>query len=259
MWLTARQFDAADPGSTQDSAEPEYLTAPALDPAYDFQVAVYCARRNERRGRLSWTFTEKRDLSRLAGIARSTIRQTTKAFSILEPAAAEQAINERLDIRLDDAYRKERMLVCRWEARAEVTLPDEVLDLMRGAFKGEHQIRANARATELRMTKTDELRQQWDRFLDDAARSQNAQHPVRLAENPDDIAGTLEEVLRGRRERAGDLLTLLDKIVEVQRSADILDLVVRSESVLRKTLEMMGIELPEVEGDALLASLSDDI
>jgi hypothetical protein len=45
----------------------------------------------------------------------------------------------------------------------------------------------------------------------------------------------------------------------VQRSADIFELVVRSDTVLRKTLEMMGIELPETEGDALMASLADDM
>jgi hypothetical protein len=69
----------------------------------------------------------------------------------------------------------------------------------------------------------------------------------------------LEEVLNGRRERAEELITLLGKIVEVQRSVDIFELVARSDTVLRKTLEMMGIELPGMEGDALLASLADDI
>jgi hypothetical protein len=259
MWLTGREFEAAGPARARDDQEPAYLTVPARDPAYNFKVLLYCTKLAGRRRRINSSTAEVDDLSRLADIARVTIRETARTFSIYEPAAAEQAINARLDGQLDDAYRKDRILLWRWEARAEITLPDEVLGLMRNAFKEEYQIRVNARTTELRMTETDELRQRWDRFLDEAAKSPNAQHAVRLAENPDDIAGTLEEVLNDRRVRAADLITLLAKIVEVQRSADIFELVVRSDTVLRKTLEMMGIELPEMEGDALLASLADGI
>ncbi len=111
----------------------------------------------------------------------------------------------------------------------------------------------------MRMTETEGLRDGWDRFLDDAAKSKNAQHAVQLAENPHNIAEVLEEVLKDRRKGAEDLVSLINKIVEVQRSADILDLVVRSETVLRKTLEMMGIQLPAMDADALLAPLEGDI
>jgi hypothetical protein len=259
MWLTARAFNIPGPDRRGESKEPAYLSVPASDPAYDFKVLLYCSKRS-RGGRLIGSSTaEERDLSRIAEMAAVAIRQTAKNFSICEPAAAEQAINDRLDSLLDESHRIHGVLKWRWEACAEISLPGEVRTLMRNAFEEEHRIRTHAKTTALRMAETDDLRQRWDHFLDEAAKSQNAQHPVRLAENSDDISGVLEEVLNDRRVRAGELITLLAKIVEVQRSADIFELVVRSDTVLRKTLEMMGIELPETEGDALMASLADDM
>jgi hypothetical protein len=259
MRLTAREFEIEESSRAPDGNEHTYLAVPARDQAYNFKVLLYCTKLAGRRRRINSSAAEADDLNRVANIARVAVRETARNFSIYEPAAAEQAINERLDSELDNAYHKDRSLLWRWEARAEITLPDEVLGLMRSTCKAEYQIMVNAKATALRMAETEGLRQQWDLFLDEAAKSQNAQHAVRLAEHPDDIAGTLEEVLNGRRERAEELITLLGKIVEVQRSVDIFELVARSDTVLRKTLEMMGIELPGMEGDALLASLADDI
>jgi hypothetical protein len=202
---------------------------------------------------------KNQELHNVSEIIRDTIRQTARKFSIVQPGEAEQAINERLVRRLDGAERNDRAIISRWTARAEVVLPDEVLTLMRNAFNVNYKIRENAKATALRMTETEGLREGWDRFLDDAAKSKNAHHAVRLAENPNNIAEVLKEVLNDRREDAEYLVKLINEIVQVQRSADILDLVVQSETVLRKTLEMMGIELPAMETDALLGPLEGDV
>jgi hypothetical protein len=258
MWLKMRHFDTVTLNWIVDDKEPEYFTAPALDPAYDSKVVVYCSRQAGRRRRVSWR-VDRDEFCEIYEILRDTIRQTARQFPIFEPGAAEQAINAFLVSRFDDAHRNDRILTSRWEARAEVTLPDEVLTLMRNALCEQHQIREQAKATAMRMAKTDELRQGWDRFLDDAAKSQNAEHAVQLAEDPRNIAQVLAEVLNDRRKGAEELVTLIDKIVEVERSTDILDLVVRSETVLRKTLEMMGIQLPVMREDSLLVPLEGDL
>jgi hypothetical protein len=259
MWLKVMQFGAPDLSWVLDSQEPEYFAAPALDPAYDFKVVVYCAKQPERRRRTIWWQADNEEFNQVYEILRDTIRQTARQFPIFQAGAAEQAINAFLVGRLDDAQRNERILTSRWAARAEVSLPDEVLTLMRNALSEQYQIRVQAKATAMRMAKTDELRQGWDRFLDDAAKSQNAEHAVQLAEDPHNIAQVLAEVLNDRRKGAEELVTLINKIVDVQRSADILDLVVRSETVLRKTLAMMGIQLPAMDEDALLAPLEGDL
>jgi hypothetical protein len=261
MWLIARQYGAPEPGWVPQGEELDYFPAPAAEPAYDFKVIVYCATQPARRSRFfSWLLArkEERELSQLSEIIRDTIRQTARKFSIFESGVAERAINESLAKRLNGAD-GDRAFTLHWTARAEVALPDEVLAVMRGALEEEYEIRVKAKATALRMTQTDELRQGWERFLDDAAKSKNAHHAVELAENPDHIAEVLEQVLNDRRKGAAELVDLIDKIVNVQRSTDILDLVVRTETVLRKTLEMMGIQVPETEKDSLLAPLQGDI
>jgi hypothetical protein len=259
MWLIARQYGAPEPGWVPQGRELDYFPAPATEPAYDFKVIVYCTTRPLRRSFLGWLSAKREalELDRVSEIIRDTIRQTARNFSIFEPGAAEQSINEALTRRLDGGSGGPMFMS--WTARAEVAVPDEVLAIMRGALEEEHQIRVRAKATALRMAHTDELRQGWDRFLDEAAKSKNAEHPVELAENPVNIAEVLSSVLKDRRKGAEDLVTLINKIVEVQRSADILDLVVRSETVLRKTLEMMGIQVPEMEEDSLLVPLQGDI
>jgi hypothetical protein len=259
MWLTVREYDGPGPSWVLDGQELDYFSAPALNPAYDFKVIVYCTMQTLRRYRIGWWQAKRQELHKVSEIIRDTIRQTARQFSIFQPGAAEQAINERLAKRLDGAERNNKAIISRWTARAEVALPEEILTLMRDAFNENYEIRENAKATALRMTETEGLREGWDRFLDDAAKSKNAQHAVQLAENPHNIAEVLEEVLTDRRKGAEDLVNLINKIVEVQRSADILDLVVQSETVLRKTLEMMGIQLPAMEADAMLAPLEGDI
>jgi hypothetical protein len=259
MWLIARQYGAPEPGWVPGGRELDYFPAPAAEPAYDFKVIVYCTTRPLRRSWFAWLSVKREalELDEVSENIRNVIRRTARNFSIFEPGLAEQAINEALIRRLSGTEGGPTFMS--WTARAEVTVPDEVLTIMRSALDEEHHIRVRAKATALRMAQTDELRQGWDRFLDDAAKSRNAHHPIELAENPDNIADVLAAVLRDRRKGAEDLVTLINKIVEVQRSADIVDLVVRSETVLRKTLEMMGIQVPELEEDSLLAPLDGDI
>jgi hypothetical protein len=258
MSLATRQM-IDRPRGILSGEDKEFFRVPARESAYAFKVAVYCTRHPMRwRWNRQW-LANGEELARVYEIIRSTVRQTGGEFSIFEPAAAEQKMNARLVSRLDGAERSDRSIVSIWTARAEVALPGEVLALMRKTVDEEYEIWAKAKATTLRMEKTEELRAGWDRFLDDAAKSRNAHHAVELVEDPRNVARVLEAVLNDRRKGAEDLLTLINKIVEAERSADILDLVVKSETVLRETLKMMGIELPEMDAGTLLAPLEDGV
>lgn len=259
MRMMEEQLTHVRPDGSLDSKQRGSFTAPAREPAYDFEVAVYCSwKPPRRRWPVRWDM-DSEERAYVYEIIRGTVRQSCTEFSIFAPATAEQAINARLADRLDNAARLGGSISPGWTARAELKLPSEVLALMRKALEQEYEIRAKAKVAALLMSTTGELREGWDRFLDDAAGSPNAQHAVRLAENPRDVAQVLEEVLQDRRKGAEKLLTLIDKIVEAHRSVDILDLVINSETVLRKTLEMMGIPVPATEGGTLLAPLEGEI
>lgn len=246
------------PDGVAGGTENTYFAAPARELAYDFKVVVYCRKAPSRR----WLFrknADQADLVRIYHLVRTTVRESARDFSIFQPAAAEQAANAYLAEVLVRAAQADRSISPGWGAHAEFTLPDKVLALMRESLGQEYSIRAKAKVAELLMSKTGELRTGWDEFLNQAAESPNAQHAVRLAENPGNVAKVLEDVLEHRRKDAEGLLTLINKIVEAHQSADILDLVVNSETVLRKTLTMMGIPLPPADGDGLLVPLDGEV
>jgi len=259
MWLVKGQLGTMAPAGIVNSGEPAFLlTAPAYEPAYDFRITMYCLWQPSRRRWSSRLPADREELAQVYEIIRKTVRLIGRKFSIFHPAQAELAINERLAQELASNQRSGWPLSPGWTARAEVGLPDEVLDLMRKTLDKEYGIRAKAQADRLLMSETGDLRAGWDQFLNDAAESANAQHAVRLAEDPSNVAQALEEVLKNRRKGTEDLLKLIDRIVEAQRSADILDLVVKSETVLRQTLKMVGIPLTETETGTFLESLDQE-
>jgi hypothetical protein len=258
MWLISRQLDPIETTEVVSHEDPGFLAAPSLEPAYDFRVTVYCSRQPTRRRRSCRWPVLKDEIAQVCEIVRGTIRLSTRKFSIFDPAAAEQAVNHDLAEALAEAGCSRGPVSPGWIASAELAPPEEALKLMRETMEKEYRIRTKANADNLLITKVSELREGWEQFLNEAATSRNAQHAVRLAENPDDIAKVLEDVLKDRRKGAEELLILIDKIVDAQRSVDILDLVVMSESVLRKTLEMIGIPLPEAVEGALLEPLDSE-
>src|SRR6266481_3457410 len=133
MWLMEGQLTNVRPDGRLNGKARSSFTTPAREPAYDFKVAVYCSWKPSRR---RWPFRWEVDSGELAyvyEIVRGTVRSSAREFSIFEPATAEQEINARLTDRLDSAP-SGRSISLGWTARAEVTLPEEVLALMRRAL-----------------------------------------------------------------------------------------------------------------------------
>lgn len=259
MWLMKGELGTITPDGIIGTEDLDRLSAPAREAAYDFTVTVYCSwLPSERRWSTRWS-GGREELARVHEIVRKTIRTTSRDFSIFDPARAEQAINSRLAEEFGKAQRSDWAISPGWIARVELELPDEVLALIRKTLGEEYSIRAKANVARLLMGKISELRAGWDKFLDDAAESRNAQHAVQLAEDPRNLAQVLEEVLTDRRKGAENLLGLINKIVEAQQSADILDLVVKSETVLRETLKMMGLPVPEIQEGTLIEPLEGEI
>jgi hypothetical protein len=238
--------------------EHKFFAAPSREAAYNFKVAVYCSwRPAHRRWPTRWRI-EREDIAQVYEVIWKTVRMSTRGFSILESAAAEEATNANLVKALDYATHATTSIRAGWIARAEVHIPDEVVAVMRNAWEEEYKIEAKAKAAKLFMNTTSELRTGWDKFINDAAESKNAHHAVRLAEEPKNVAKVLDDVMQDRRKDTREFLTLIDKIVEAHRSADVLDLVVNSQSVLRKTLGLMGIPVGEEEADTLFEPLDAD-
>jgi hypothetical protein len=236
MILMNRQFTG--PGEKAESFQ-----APSAEPAYDFTVAVFYRKVGAGRRRTT-PWLDERERVDTSGVVRQVARQMSREYSILEPARAEQAINAELDGRLGAEG-------CRWSARVEVTAPTDVRKMLRRALHRQHDIDSRARENERLLYKTDTLRRRWSDFLNDAMKDPAAPYALQLVDRAD-VAEVLRNMLAERRADVGEWLTLVARIVEAHQNAGVLDLVVESDTVLRKTLEMMGVELPAPDDDALL-------
>jgi hypothetical protein len=244
-------------GARRGDKKYDFFKVPALEPAYMFKVTVYYSYRSTRRRWSGQAFIQ-RETAEVYELTRRTIRQCARTYSVFNPAGAEDAANAALAKALADAAHPAGRVSLDWTARAEVWLPEEVAEMVRKALRDEYMVQARARVSRLVLDKTNDLRVRWDGFLNEAAMSRNAQHAVRLAEDPREVALVLEDVLRERREGAEQLMSLINKIIDAQKAADVFDLVVKSETVLRKTLERMGIALPEADAGTLLEPLETD-
>jgi hypothetical protein len=242
MFLINKQF--ADTGAT--GGKPESFPAPAAEPAHDFLVEVFYSKNPGTRRSSVWLY--ERERREMSGFVRETARRVSREYSILHPGNAEQAINAELGRRLHKGRSAGRAT---WSARVEVTAPDQVRAMMREELQKRYEIESRAGQNELRLDMTERLHRRWTGFLNDAAKNPIGPYALELAANPEDIAQVLRTMLKERHKDTGEWLTLVARIVEAHRDAGILDLVVESNSVLRRTLEMMGIELPALDSEAL--------
>ncbi|MFB9832754.1 hypothetical protein [Actinoallomurus acaciae] len=252
MFLISRQFAEPSPYSVGD--RPETFPAPSTDPAYDFTVTAFY-QRTVKGGRRATVWLQREDLARTSEVVRDMARSVSSEYSILKPVEAEKAINDVLVRSLAGEGRSARSI---WRARVEVTPPDEVREMLQATLKEQYEIEARARVQELLVATTDQLRELWSGFLSRTAKHSSAPHALELAQDPQHVADVLKKMLDEHRDDARHLLELVSGIVEAHRSAGILDLVVETDSVLRRTLAMMGIELPEQEPDPFVVTERDE-
>jgi hypothetical protein len=247
LWLVKRQFTMGAPGREEAPS----FHAPAQGDVYDFTVTVHSTK-DTKHGHSPWR--EEVESEKLSELIRATVRRICRDHSIFEPAEAEKQINDALKEQLHDMERTRSTRAARWAVRVELSVPEEIRSLTRKALRERHEIETRADANDLRREKMKDLRHRWDEFLTEALSSPTAPHSLQLAERPQDIAQALKALQEGKRKDAEEFLTRIGKILEVLDSADILDLVLNSETVLRNTLKMMGIDLP-IDPDKLLVPI----
>ncbi|MES9605059.1 hypothetical protein AB0C69_14710 [Actinomadura sp. NPDC048032] len=253
MWLIKHQFPAHAPEPpTSDSAfEPARFTVPAQGGAFDFTVTAYCACTAAGWRRIALWRDNSTEVERLLETVRIAVRETARRFTVFDAGRAEEAANRDLSYRLAEmALESDGTLA--WTVRVELRPPDEVRDAMRESALDRYRIEAKAEADTLRLKKTDDLRLRWQRFLEESAGNPTARYAVRLTQEPHQAAETLGTLQRERREGAEELLEHVTRLAQALESADILGLVVNSETVLRKTLALMGVRMAPIDDDTPL-------
>ncbi|MEU9834152.1 hypothetical protein AB0D67_21730 [Streptosporangium sp. NPDC048047] len=150
-------------------------------------------------------------------------------------------------------------IVCRWSAHAELALPEDARQVRRDHLSAMYRIEARALETRQRVKKLREGGEVWKDLLREAGTDPLARYAVRLAAGAEDgeIADTVEQMLDQRRKDADDLLLLVAKITEAQRTADVHEIVLASDEALRTAFKRLGIPLPQSDPDAMFGSLDE--
>ncbi|WP_141584307.1 hypothetical protein [Actinomadura sp. WMMA1423] len=259
MWLIKHQYTSQAPDSPTSAAasEPEHFTVPAQGGAFDFTATAHCTGVTA-----GWRIGLRRDgvgeVERMLETVRLAVRETARRFPVFEAARAEEAANRNVSDRLAEMA-AEPDGPRTWTVRVELRPPDEVLDAMRESALDRYRIEAKAEADALRLKKTDDLRVRWQRFLEESAANPTARYAVRLTQEPHQAAETLGTLQKERRESAEELLEHVTRLAEALQSADILGLVVNSETVLRKTLALMGVRMAPIDDDSPLVPADETV
>jgi len=227
--------------------EPYVLASPAKGDAYDFSVTLFRTASSAGKRVRALLNDEVPEAEAVLQRACQEVRPITRRFEITEAGAVEQAANERLGS-ISGALTG----VHRWTIRAEVNVPEEIRLLNRNAHRKQHEIRSGAAAALLEIESKDEIRRKWQEFLAAVEGSARVVHAIQLAVAPEKLPEIIAELDEQRQQGAHDLLGTVDKIMQNYQNVDMLDFVVRNESVLRRTLELLGLPVPPLEDETLL-------
>ncbi|MEV4807877.1 hypothetical protein AB0K18_48480 [Nonomuraea sp. NPDC049421] len=228
--------------------EPFILASPAKGDAYDFSVTLFRTATSGGKRARALLNDEEPEADAVLQRACQEVRSTTRRFEITAPGAAEQATNERLQ-----AVAGSMAGVYRWAVRAEVDVPEEIRQLNRDTHKRRHDIRADADAALLQIKSTDEVRREWQDFLTTVVGNAQVEHAIKLAVSPEQLPQVIAELVEQRQQGAQQLLGTVDSIMQRYETVDMLNFMVKNETVLRRTLELLGLPVPPLEDDTLLA------
>jgi hypothetical protein len=236
------------------------LTTPAAHDTFDFVATV----------RLDWCVTGRRTrLDAEIGGERENVRRQVaeivraraREHPPFRPAEAERGVRAALETAFARPVHECDEVVVSCAPHVEVGLGQQVREHQRKLGEQLLVVEAEAEVTRLRVERLAELRDLWSRFLGEGSTDWRTRFAVKLAEHPHDVHQVMDDMLDERRGEAVRLMNMVGTIVNAQETANVYDLVVGSESVLRKTLELMGVATPPL-GDSpfeLTDSVTSDL
>jgi len=243
--------------NTQHETDYTYeFSTPARDDVFEFVVTAqlhWCAKGERSLPDLSADIAEERDgvHNRLREIARDPGRR----HSPFSPAQAEEDINDSIREQFQTTVHACDEVEITCTPSVHVAMSDEVRAKRQELGHSLLKIEANTEVHKLQLKKWAELRDLWLEFLKEKSEEHAVRFAVQLAERPVEIAGAMDRMRAERREDAERLLQIVNSVINAQQTANVYDLVVSSETVLRNTLKMMGLDVPS---DTVFESLADD-
>lgn len=249
---------SAEPGSNVHEDDTFSFTTPAKGDAFDFTVTAFCswcAEGDRASSGLRADIAEQRMNARQR--IQEKVRAEARKYPPFRPHQAEEAVNEMLRAELLGAVHQCDEVTVRCTARVEVGLTEDVREQQRELGRKLLLVEAEAELTSLRIVKMDELRKEWLRFFEEGKDDWRTRHAVQLAEYPQDVSNVITNMLNERRQEAVRLLETIDNMVAAQRTTNVYDLVIGSETVLRKTLDVLGIPVAPTPPDSPFAPMEE--
>ncbi|GAB1823470.1 hypothetical protein [Herbidospora sp. RD11066] len=170
-----------------------------------------------------------------------TVREIARRHPPHHAEEAETEVNRRLHgLRVfDDGVQIDCTAVTR------LTPAQPILDQRQAAWLKRIQREDATEHMRLTIASMRELRQLWRDFLDEGLNDWLTPYAVRLAEEKAGAADTTTTLLEQRKAEAERLLNVVKQVMDAQQATDVYEFTVRSETVMRKTLEMMGLPVPD--------------
>ncbi|MEU0482415.1 hypothetical protein ABZ260_24915 [Streptosporangium sp. NPDC006013] len=227
--------------------EPFTFDSPAKGDTYDFSVTLHRTVRSPGRRARAVFDDEVPEAESVLQRAFEEIRPVTRQFEITEAGAAELAANQRLASVASAMTGSHR-----WIVRAEVNICEEVRQLNRDTYRKQHAIRSEAAAALLHIESTDKVRLKWQKFLAAVEGSDRAAQTIQLTADRTQLPEIIRGLVERREQNAQELLSTVDRIMQSYLAVDMLDFVMSNETVLRRTLELLGLPIPPLQDESIL-------
>ncbi|GAA1015167.1 hypothetical protein Aple_068180 [Acrocarpospora pleiomorpha] len=238
-----RSTPILESSSTHVIDPPFTFETPAFNDSFHFPVSVrlqWRATGNCPEGTLSSEVNLCRE--RFRYFVEDTIRFYARGFEPHRAADAEATVNEKLKgVRVVDHGVQ---LECTAVIRLLPPLP--VVQQQQQFLHQRLEREAGHEATKRQIEVMTDLRRRWREFLSEGLDDWITPHAVRLAETSTGIANVTDTMLGERRDEAEAFLGMVQRVVEAQRAANVFDFVTSSETVMRNTLKMMGLPVPDL-------------
>ncbi|WP_436758561.1 hypothetical protein [Streptosporangium sp. V21-05] len=232
-----------EPVNTRVIDPPFSFDTPALNDGFAFTVSIrlhWSATGECSRSALRTAIDGQREASRWH--ISDTVRRVAREHAPHLPHRAEARINERIKgVRLFtvDGVQLECTAYLRVEAAQPIVRQQQEMWQQRLADQEAHE------TAKVNVERMNELRELWRDFLSEGMTHWVSPYAARLAENAGVMAQTSAEMVNHRNADTERLLTLIGQVMNAQQSTNVYEFVVSSETVLRNTLTMMGLPVPD--------------
>ncbi|GAB1819553.1 hypothetical protein [Herbidospora sp. RD11066] len=228
------------------------ITTPAQGDALPFHVTVHatwCAQyKTSRSGRDLHAEVDAKRVNVQRRI-HDVIRATARTFPPFQPDKAEEQIEKELAVALYSPVHDCDEITITISTRTWVMASEEVLASRRTLSLQLLDDHNKLELTQSHVWRLNEERELWLTFLSACESHWRSRFAVHLAEHPVNVADVMGRMQSERRDEADRYITLVQNVVSAQQAVNVFDLVVQSDTMLRRALESLGIPVPDLVTD----------